>query len=382
MKSQCPGCGCTSLPSPWILPSQPVILNYRFATANDAQKVPRRDMHLMECPECGLIFNASLDETIIPYDENYDNRQGFSPAFTEHLNQTIHHLAEHYPVRDGTILEVGCGKGDFLKHLCRETGSRGLGFDTTCEIEGPGEADTHFFRRYSTELDVPGKVNAIICRHVVEHVSAIGDFFNLLYKMALAGNVDVTYVETPVWEWIAKHQAIWDVFYEHCNYFKFSTLRNLAERAGFVVLNHRLVFGGQYQALYLGLSETVRNTTPLEEDPSTSLSAFQESFQTSMESLKQRLQQEPGRHPWAIWGAGAKGVTLANHLGDLNPTLVIDSNPGKWGNFIPGTSIPTVPPTSDNLSSIQLILIANPNYEAEISDTLSHLGLRPHLLSA
>lgn len=50
-----------------------------------------------------------------------------------------------------------------------------------------------------------------------------------------------------------------------------------------------------------------------------------------------------GTGHWAIRGAGAKGVTLANHLGDLKPSLVIDSNPGKWGNFIPGTSIPTPP---------------------------------------
>lgn len=381
LKCQCPGCGATSVPRPWILPAQPVVLNYRYASAEAAAAVPRRDMHLVECPACGLIYNSSLDESLIPYDENYDNRQSFSPAFAEHLQNTANHLAAHHPIRGTTTLEVGCGKGDFLKLMCRVTGGAGLGFDSSCETEGPGEDRTYFHRRYATEKDVPAKVGAILCRHVVEHVGEIGGFLSLLHRMAVAGQADVTYVETPVWEWIVEQNAFWDVFHEHCNYFPAATLEHLARRAGFIVLDHRLVFGGQYQALFLAPGGgSSAPTEPL--GPSPSLIDFAAKFQTSIQTLRSRVLEHNHPGGWAIWGAGAKGVSLANHLSDLAPAFVVDANPGKWGMFIPGTRIPVVAPAPQHLAKPGLILIANPNYLPEIRATLAQMGLTPALLPA
>ena len=50
------------------------------------------------------------------------------------------------------------------------------------------------------------------------------------------------------------------------------------------------------------------------------------------------------RKGWAIWGAGAKSVALANRLRDMQPTFVVDTNPAKQGCIIPATRIPIIAP--------------------------------------
>ncbi|MBX7207097.1 MAG: methyltransferase domain-containing protein [Verrucomicrobiaceae bacterium] len=383
MKDQCPGCSCASLTEPWVLPAQPVVLNYRFPSVASAAAVRRVDMHLTECPECGLIFNASLDETAIPYDEHYDNRQSFSPAFEAMLRDTADTLDRHHRLRDGTILEVGCGKGDFLRMICGRTGAKGIGYDTSCEHDGLDETGrVRFFKRYVSAADVSKSLKLVLCRHVVEHVPSIGAFFQLLHDIAVAGGGAPVYVETPAWEWIVRHEAFWDVFYEHCNYFPLRTLRTLAERAGFSVLDHRLVFGGQYQALELN-PRSVNESAPLVAGAALgpSLKSFAESIDRSRRAVEIRLARAGADLGWALWGAGAKGVSLANTLTACPPACVVDANPDKQGHYLAGTGIPVVSPQDQRLEKLPVVLVANPNYLTEVGETLASRGLSPQLLT-
>src|SRR6185369_2153490 len=123
----CPGCGSSDLCARFLLPNHPVVLNYRFASAAAARSVPRRDINLAQCSRCGLVFNASFEASVVPYDENYENRQCFSPAFQDHLGSLACRLIAENGLKNARILEVGCGKGDFLRLICAEANARGVG---------------------------------------------------------------------------------------------------------------------------------------------------------------------------------------------------------------------------------------------------------------
>jgi hypothetical protein len=385
MKTQCPGCQGNQLTQPWVVPRQPAVLNYRCHSQAAAMQVPLLDLHLVECHECGLIFNAAFDESLVLYDGGYDNQQSHSPVFRNHMEECARHLATHHPASAGSgiVLEPGCGKGAYLKMLCKLTGWRGLGYDTTSEVSGEAECNTHFVNRNARTEDIPAGIHALVCRHVIEHVGEIGPFLRLLHEMAVAGGAKVTYIETPSWEWIVAQAAFWDVFHEHSNYFTAATLRRLAEEAGFRVLEHFTTFGGQYQSLYL----EPRSPSASKERARSSPSELDE-FARKADAAKATLQSHlavngAGRVSYAIWGAGAKGVTLANsfsHLG-MAPSVVIDSNPGKAGTFIPGVAVPVHPPGREALEHLPLIVIPNPNYRPEIEETLCNMGLNPTLIS-
>jgi SAM-dependent methyltransferase len=379
--SVCTGCGHVQLSEPLILESQPIILNYRFPSPERACHVPRRDMEIRQCLSCGLIFNTTVDLSIIPYDERYENSQSASPIFLNFMQGTAEHLTKAYALHNGTVLEVGCGKGGFLRMICDTSGARGLGYDTSCEEDDGVEiGGVRFFRRYAEISDIPNGIDMIICRHVVEHIPQIGNFMRLLAEFSKQGGGSVVYIETPKWEWVVRNACFWDVFYEHCNYFPMPTLRYLAEMAGMEVLDHRDVFYGQYQALEVRWVKESAVLLPPGIQQGVALSDFSSSFKASKSRLRDRLTNAGAKSGWAVWGAGAKGVSLANALSTMPPHVVIDANPAKQGSFIPGTSIPVIAPDDTRLNDIQVVLIANPNYTEEITLTLKSLGLTPKII--
>src|SRR6266404_3448269 len=224
-QTKCPGCGGDMISAEFRIRKQPVVLNYRFRSVAASRRVRRRDMVLLQCGNCGLVCNTKFDPGIVPYDENYENRQSFSPAFNTYLKQLAEYLISTNRLSGGRILEVGCGKGDFLRLTCQLSGGRGVGFDTT--YEGP-QTSLHkrirFFDRYVSVRDIRKPYNAVFCRHVVEHVPAIREFLEEVHAIAVAAGRPVVAIETPTLEWIVENGCFLDLFYEHCNYFTMACL--------------------------------------------------------------------------------------------------------------------------------------------------------------
>ncbi len=386
MKSRpdCPGCGHRGLSAPFCLPRQPVVLNYRFRKADDAAHIRRRAVTLRQCRNCGLVFNATFDINAIPYDENYENRQSFSPAFQHHLDTLAAGLTRRNKLAGGRILEVGCGKGDFLRLLCVTAKATGVGYDTSYEPreEPPGLA---FHKRYVGAADVTQPFDAVVCRHVVEHVPEIGAFLRELRDIAAAAGDPVVVIETPRFEWIVEQLSLWDVFYEHCNYFPTAALAHLCRLAGFRVVRHRGVFGDQYQLLELRVARSARRNLSTIIAPGipaeAKLGAFSRRARRHLDGLAKKFTQAAGGAGWAVWGAGAKGVALVNHLRGPKPRCVVDSNPAKQGGVLPGSRIPIVAPDDARLLRLGLIVIANPNYAREIGDVLQQRGFSGRVLT-
>ena len=382
----CPGCDNASLSTPFELPRQPVILNYRFKDRAAAARVRRGDVTLQQCRRCGLVFNATFDLKVVPYDENYENRQSHSPSFQRHLGRLAREIVQRNPLRGGRILEVGCGKGDFLRLLCAEAGATGEGYDTSYERPSHPEPEgLAFHRRYVGAADITAPFDAVICRHVVEHVPEIGGFLRELQALAVAAGDPVVVLETPRFEWIVEQTSLWDVFYEHCNYFPMASLAHLCRLAGFRVVRHRRVFGAQYQVLELRLNRLPQSGSRPPTAPGITagarLSSFTRHARRHLNALARRFSTAAAGRGWAVWGAGAKGVALVNYLVHDRPRCVIDSNPAKQGGILPGTKVPIVSPEDAQLLHLGLIVIANPNYVREIRAVLRQRGYSGQILT-
>jgi hypothetical protein len=100
-----------------------------------------------------------------------------------------------------------------------------------------------------------------------------------------------------------------------------------------------------------------------------------------LDRLAARISKAAAGRGWAVWGAGAKGVALVNQLPRCRPRRVIDSNPAKQGGVIPATSVRIVGPDDPMIPRLGLIVIANPNYAAEIRSDLSRLGFTGRILT-
>jgi SAM-dependent methyltransferase len=380
---ECPGCNSADFTGSYIVRQQPVILNYRFANRATAQGVPRRDITLLQCVRCGLIFNSAFESGIVPYDANYENTQCCSPAFHSYLEKLARDLITRRGLRNKRILEVGCGKGDFLKIIAQLGPNEGCGYDTTYEgasiLSNP---KLQFHREYITADRVPGAFDYILCRHVIEHVPSIQDFLIELRKISAAAGNPTVLLETPRFEWIFEQGSFWDIFYEHCNYYAESTLRMLCERAGFNVVLQERTFGDQYQVLEL---KGMDGLSRLAESPAKSypdLNLFRDRVNLRQVRLMKSLEEACLGGAWGIWGAGAKGVAIVNQLSFKPPAFVVDANPAKQGCVIPGSSVPIIAPEDDRIRTVSAILIANPVYLREIELSLQQVDFKNEILTA
>ena len=371
----CQGCGESGVSVGYRVPNQPVVSNYRFTTAVEASRVARRDIVLAECSSCGLVFNAGFDPDLVPYDENYHNNQCCSEAFAAYLDQLAADLTGRYRLRGRRVLELGCGKGDFLRVLARIANISGDGYDTTY-VGPPQLGPLRFHRSHLQSSRIHGTYAAILCRHVIEHVARIGEFFVELRAMAVGAGDPVIMLETPAFEWMAAHGCFWDVCYEHCNYFSAPALARLAERSGFVVLSHTRTFGGQYQVIELRLGAPPSH--PLSEVDG-ALKQFAGAAAAERARWQQWLASGGASQGWAVWGAGAKGVALVSQVAPP-PSMLIDSNPAKQGCIVPGSEVPIVSPDDERVLDSPVVVVANPNYFAEISRHLQSRGFTHSLV--
>jgi len=210
----------------------------------------------------------------------------------------------------------------------------------------------------------------IVSRHSIEHVpDPVGLLAAMRACAGAAGSMHL-FVETPDNAWILAHRAFHDFFYEHCSILDYRSMAFALTRAGFLPTRIESCFGGQYL-----WAEAV----PAASEPRAA-EGFAENLDAYVARWRRTIEAE-GRRV-ALWGAGAKGATFAL-LVDADATriaAVVDKNPGKQGCFLPLTGHPIVAPASLAAHRIDLILVLNPNYEAEIRAEVAGLGLVPGIV--
>ena len=337
------------------------------------------------CGECGFVFNAEFDAARLQYGPHYDNTQDCSPTFGHYLDELVRHLVEDLGLRGKRIVEVGCGKGAFLRRLVTYpgAGNEGVGFDPS--YVGP-ESDLDgklvFHRReYGDGSAVPADV--VVCRHVIEHLADPVGLLRSVRATLATGQGTRVFFETPSVRWILRNQVFWDFFYEHCALFSTHSLRTAFEEADFCVDTVRHVFEGQYlwaEASPGGPDSTHRDA----EDTEELAIAFGRDEQRLAASWKQTLPKLSDRGGVALWGAGAKGSTFAN-LADPEGRLidcVVDLNPNKQGRFLPGTGHPIVGYPELARRRIENVILMNPNYREEIAALLVEERISANLIES
>lgn len=367
----CPVCNSTELSCFLRRAQVPVHQNVVFREQSAAVAIERGNLELVVCSDCGFVFNAAFELAKVCYGADYDNTQICSPFFENYVDDLVTYLLTEKGLRNSSIVEVGCGKGYFLRKLVgtEEANNRGYGFDSSyvgpeIDLDGRLRFEKRFYD--SESANVPA--DAVICRHVIEHIPEPIPLLHSIRRALVHASAPQVFFETPCVEWILKNQVVWDFFYEHCSYFSADSLTVAMQQADFKIQDVRHVFGGQY----LWLEATTGTNTPGGKSGRAgeiarlcqSFGALESDFVTQWRaSLWERAQSGPV----ALWGGGAKGVTLANLIDPERKLVacVVDLNPQKQGCFLPGTGHPIINYLDLPLFQVKSAIQMNPNYAAE-----------------
>jgi SAM-dependent methyltransferase len=304
-----------------ILFSQPGLTTFQnkvYTNPESARAAPVADVELVQCPTTGLVYNHLFDPQLLPYDADYQNEQALAEPFREHLRQVLDVVDAHFDKR-GSGIEIGCGKGYFLR-LLAGAGYQVTGLDPAYEGESPLVRKQY----YDAQYDGPSP-EFVVLRHVLEHIADPWGFLGTVAR--LSGPECLVYVEVPCFDWIVNHGAFFDVFYEHRNYF---TEDALAGAFSDVRATGHL-FGGQYLFVVARVGSFQEPTLR------------RQFFPLPLNERKDRIveQLEPGLATF-VWGAGAKGVTLANILWRDGVPVdgLVDMNPAKQSKYVGLSGLP------------------------------------------
>lgn len=360
-----------------------------FSSESDARSYPTGEVRLTLCEECGFIGNAAFDLGRVNYNESYEDQQSFSPTFAKFAESLTHRLVETYDLHRRDIVEIGCGKGDFLTMLCQLGDSRGVGIDPSW-VEGRLDeeaGDVRFIRDFYSSRYAHLKSDFVCCRHTLEHVPDVGPFIRSVVEGVARRPGTLVFFEVPDVVRVLEDVAFWDIYYEHCSYFSPGSLARLFRTAGFQLLSLRRDFGDQYLLLEARTAQGATNNVKKLEEPVEEMHQLADSFSRRSDEVMsgwrtfvQDRRKEGGKV--AVWGSGSKCVAFLTSLGLRDEVgWVVDINPHRHGLHIPGTGHRIHPPGELASAKPDVVIVMNEVYLEEIRRSLEEMGLSPQLVA-
>lgn len=385
----CPSCRSSALDAFYHLDAVPAHSVLLMPTAEVAVAYPTGTLDLAVCRDCGFITNTSFDVSLNDYSSEYEETQGFSPTFQGFARSLAREWVDRYDIRDKTIMEIGCGKGEFLALMCELGDNRGIGIDPAVAPERlDPEVVRHieFLPELFDERHHALEADVVVCRHTLEHIQPVGEFLRSVRTMIGDRTDTVVLFELPDVLRVLEEVAFWDLYYEHCSYFTPGSLARLFRREGFDVLDLRLDFDDQYILVEARPGTGTGPVTDVEDDLDRTLRAvddFRRRVGPELDRWRSTIadRRAEGGGGVVIWGAGSKGVAFLTTLDVEGVDRAIDINPYKQGRFLPGTGTPVVGPATVPEAPPEAVIVMNRAYCDEIRAQLDELGVGTELIA-
>jgi cyclopropane fatty-acyl-phospholipid synthase-like methyltransferase len=313
-------------------------------------------LEVCQCSGCGLV---QLSNGPVPYYREVVRAAAYSEEMKGFRQQQFGELVRKYSLRGKKVLEIGCGRGEYLS-LMAETGANAYGLEyaeesaARCAAEGM-KVFRGFMERGQPRLPA-APFDAFFSLNFLEHIP---DLNTALAKIGenLTGDA-VGLVEVPNFDMILRCKLFSEFIGDHLFYFTADTLTSTLRLNGFEIVECGVAWHD-----YI-ISAVVKKRTPLD------ISAFreqQEQLKTHVAEYVRRF----GAGRVAVWGAGHQALAVLSLL-DLSAKIryVVDSAPFKQGKYTPATHLPIVPPAVLRTDPVDAVIVMAASYSDEVAGVL------------
>lgn len=389
-RDACPNCGAGGMRIVYSIDSIPVHSTVNLSSRQEAVDFPTGDLRLGFCQQCGFLSNTVYDAALQEYGQRCEESQHASPTFNRFAHELARRWIEQYSLRGKTILEVGCGKGEFLALMCELGDCRGIGIDPGYQPSRtpPKVADRlKFINDLYSEKYADLQADCILCRHTLEHIGPTLEFVQMI-RRAIGDRRDMLVLfELPDVTRILKEAAFWDVYYEHCSYFSPGSLARVFRAAGFELLELRRDYGDQYLLLAGKPADgPTRAALALEQDLEQMrklVCEFERQVPQSIAGWRQMILSARSQGKKVVlWSALSKAVSFltTTKVGDAIE-YAVDINPQRQGRFLPGTGQQIMPPQFLSQYRPDYVILMNPIYVPEVQAELDKMGVSARILA-
>lgn len=327
-------------------------------TKDELPKEHAVDLELCQCSGCGLVqFNCEP----VPYFKDSTRAGERSQALIDLRRQQYRMFIEKFNLNGKKILEVGAGKGGFLKTLQEMTEYNAQGYGIENNLQFVEQAKKQYgVRMQQGFLDNPDKqiegapFDAFMSFAYPARLTDPNAMLRCVYNNLTDKGAGLIMV--PSLEHLCKPGGFYDITSDHIAYYDKNTLAFLLNKNGFDVVE-----SGEAAGLYIYAMVEKKQRLEIK----TIWSDVEPTAQAIKDFLNERIQQ--GKKV-ACWCAGHFAFTVLSvaEIGPDKMSYIIDNAKFKQGRYAPASHVPIVGPEHFADEPVDTIIILGPMYVDEI----------------
>lgn len=346
------------------------------------------------CAECMLTQTEDFASRETFFSESYAYFSSFSTSWLDHAKSYVETMTERLGLGpDSRVIEVAANDGYLLQYV-RAKGIPCLGVEPTASTAQAARAkgieivEDFFGVALAEDLVARGwQADLTAANNVLAHVPDINDFVSGFARLLKPEGV-ATFEFPHLLNMVGENQFD-TAYHEHYSYLSLISVSRIFAANGLTVFDVETtpwhggslrVFASRADAKTRPVQASVHTMIATEEKAGMCGRAFYEGFQASAERVRNDFVdylidcRRKGLKV-AAYGAAAKGNTLLNY-GGVKPDLiafVVDRNPAKQGQFLPGSRIPVANEERLKAEQPDRVVILPWNIETEIRSQLSYI---------
>jgi hypothetical protein len=287
------------------------------------------------------------------------------------------------------IIEIGCGKGEFLTMLCELGGNRGIGFDPAYVSErdhSEVKDRITFIKDFYSEKYSNYRGDFIVCKMTLEHIQSPFDFVTRVRSSIGNQLSTIVFSQVPDANRILRECSFEDIYYEHCSYYSPGSLARLFHKCDFDVLHLSTAYDDQYLIIEAQPANGSSSVLIQENDLETlkqDVMNFTKKYQHKLDNWQVKLEEiRANKRRVVLWGSGSKGVAFLTTLNIIDEiSYVVDINPYRQGFYMAGTGQKIIAPDILKEHKPDIVIVMNPIYRDEIQQNLKEKDLSPELIT-
>jgi hypothetical protein len=292
-------------------------------------------------------------------------------------------LIERYNLRGKSVLEIGCGSGEFLEIVSDRGGNTGVGIDPAAPIAPSGRQPLHYIRDTFDERYVDLDVEFVCCRNTLDCVESVSEFTALARRTF--GREPVAFFEVADVRRSLRDLSFWAFTCEKPSHFSAGSLSRLFRRNNFDVFDLRRD-SLQESLLIEAVASSGGHEPAWEiEDDLEELGElvryFQDHAASRIGEWRHHLERIRRRGDRAVlWSSGPRAAAFLAAVG-LEDAIaaVVDPSPSRQGRFLPVSGVEVVSPATLLSLRPAVVIATDASDVGEIDEELGRLRLEAAL---
>jgi SAM-dependent methyltransferase len=348
-------------------------------------------LHVMTCKQCALVQLPEVANRETLFRSDYVYFSSFSSSWLEHSRAYALKMLQvlNLGIED-LVIEVASNDGYLLQYFV-QAGIQVLGIEPSSGVaevavnKGIPTLVDFFGADLAIKLATSKKPKLILGNNVLAHVPDIHDFIEGFALLVPADGLAT--FEFPHLVNLIKNNQFDTIYHEHFSYLTISALMPIFKSHGLRIIDvEKLSTHGGSVRIYVAqissewvISDSVNRILQEETENDPREETIWQSLQNRTLQVKIGLVEELIKCKMngakvAAYGAAAKGNTLLNYCG-INSDLisyVVDLNPHKQGNYLPGSRIPIVGVEELDRCPPDVLLVLPWNLAVEVKSQLDN----------